>query len=95
MKTKKELLHDIQVFDFAIQEAALFLNSHPHDKQAMNEYQTYREYKNKAVAIYEKCYGPLSNRSNLSDRWEYVYGPWPWEGDDESCGHMKNDFNFR
>jgi len=83
MMSKKELLRKIQVFDFALQEASLFLNSHPNDKAAMQYYQEHKDKKDRTVAIYEKCYGPLTNRSNHADTWEYVYAPWPWEGEDE------------
>lgn len=95
MKSKQQLMHDIQVYDFAVQEASLFLNSHPYDSEAMRYYQENRKKKEDATALYETYYGALSNRRNVSDRWEYVYGPWPWEGDNEVCGHMKNDYNFR
>lgn len=79
---KKALLEQIQLLDFALQETALFLDSHPDDAKAMQYYQEQRKAKDQAYSQYEKCYGALSNRSNLSDQWDYVYGPWPWEGED-------------
>ncbi len=78
---KKALLKQIQMLDFALQETALFLDSHPDDTKAMQYYQEQRKAKDKAYAQFEECFGPLTNRSNLADQWEYVYGPWPWEGE--------------
>ena len=95
MKSRQELMQDIQILDFAIQEAALFLNAHPDNEEAMQYYQKHREYKDKATAIYERCYGALSNRSNLNSTWEYVNGPWPWSGVHNTCAIFKNDSNFR
>lgn len=79
---KDALLKKIQMFDFALQEAALFLDSHPNDVEAIQYYQKYRKLKDQATSEFESCLGPLSNRSNQGDQWEYVYGPWPWEGEE-------------
>lgn len=35
-----DVLTQLQMYDFALQEAALFLNSHPHDKEALSYYRT-------------------------------------------------------
>ncbi len=80
MNKEKELLASIQKYDFAIQEASLYLISHPNDQSAMAYYQHYRDLKQQAQEEYEQCFGPLTSRSNLSKDWKYVYGPWPWEG---------------
>ena len=40
MMNRKQLLRKLQMLDFAIQETALFLNSHPDDRQAMQYYQS-------------------------------------------------------
>ena len=38
MMNRKQLLRKLQMLDFAIQETALLLNSHPEDRQAMQDY---------------------------------------------------------
>lgn len=74
-----ELLHKIQTYDFNIQEAALYLDMHPCNQKAMEYYQHYRKLSERAKYDYERCYGPLTNRGNICDRWEYINEPWPWE----------------
>lgn len=81
MNHKQALLNKIQTQDFAVQEASLFLISHPADKSAMEYYQHSRALLKEAVEEYERSYGPLTSRSNLDREWKYVYGPWPWEGE--------------
>lgn len=81
MNHKQALLNKIQTQDFAVQEASLFLISHPADKSAMEYYQHSRALLKEAIDEYERSYGPLTSRSNLDREWKYVYGPWPWEGE--------------
>lgn len=80
MSEREELLHLIQTFDFAIQEAALYLDSHPCSKIAMRYYQHYKHLSEKATREYEECYGPLTNKSNDNRcKWQWINDPWPWE----------------
>ncbi len=81
MNHKQALLKKIQIQDFAVQEASLYLISHPKDKSAMEYYQHSRALLKEAIDEYEQNYGPLTSRSNLDREWKYVYGPWPWEGE--------------
>ena len=75
------VLTQLQMYDFALQEAALFLNSHPHDKEALSYYRTMQCCSKQAREEYEALHGPLTNRDNNSCSWEYIHGKWPWEGD--------------
>lgn len=77
--SRRELLRKLQIYDFNIQEAALYLNSHPCDHRAMEYYQHFRCLRDKAAHMYECCFGPLTNRDNRSCEWQYIYEPWPWE----------------
>lgn len=78
----KELLRKIQTYHFNMQEAALYLDTHPCDKRALDYYHFYRRLSERAVREYERCCGPLTNRSNRSCDWQYIYEPWPWESED-------------
>lgn len=80
MDKENMLLDKIQKFDFAVQEASLFLISHPDDKNALSYYQHFQALLTDTVNEYEEAFGPLTSRSNLDNKWKYVYGPWPWEG---------------
>lgn len=74
-----ELLRKIQMYDFALQEAILYLNSHPKDCHAMAYYKKFQELYQQAVDEYEQCVTPLTNRTNQGEDWQYIDGPWPWE----------------
>lgn len=74
-----ELMKELQMFDFAVQEAVLFLNSHPNDQKALAYYRKYEDLRKQAKEEYERNFGPLTNRTNVEDNWQYIEGPWPWE----------------
>ena len=80
MNTRSALLKEIQAEDFAVYEAALYLNGHPTCRNALAYY---CEHKNIVKALkeeYEALYGPLSIYGNQDNNcWHWVDGPWPWE----------------
>lgn len=76
---QKELLKKLQMFDFAVQEAVLFLNSHPNNQNALAYYRKFEHLRQKAFHDYEQCFTPLTNRTDVTDNWQYIEGPWPWE----------------
>ena len=71
---------ELQVLAFAIQELALYLDTHADDKEALELYQSYQEIYHKCMMEYtEKC-RPLNHRTpagGASYRW--LDDPWPWE----------------
>ena len=78
---KNEYLHQVDMAGFALDEAVLYLDTHPGDTQAMNYYQTAREKYRQAVENYTAQVGPLfisDVPENCSFRW--IDEPWPWEG---------------
>ena len=81
--TRDEALRKVQMYDFALTDTGLFLDTHPNCKEAI-------EYYNKAQAVREEAwneytgkFGPLSFYE-VSDEnyWEWNQGPMPWEGGD-------------
>lgn len=77
--SQSELMNQIQSYNFAINDLALYLDTHPTDSRALtlhNEYcKTYRNY----VDQYERMYGPLSIYCPCNS-WKWYKNPWPWEG---------------
>ena len=77
--TQAELMSQIQDYNFAITDLALYLDTHPFDQKAValhNEYcKTYRNY----VDQYERMYGPLSIFCPVGS-WKWIQNTWPWEG---------------
>ena len=78
-----KLMRRVQTCGFAIAEAALYLDSHPEDKAALEYYHKYRKLRDAAVNAYEENFGPMSQDANRNeDRWQWADGPWPWEKED-------------
>lgn len=79
MKARSLLLKDIQAEDFAVYEAALYLDGHPTCPKAL-EY--YKKHSCAAKALrdeYEKEFGPLTMTAGADcNCWRWVDGPWPW-----------------
>lgn len=71
---------DLQAMGFAIQELALYLDTHPEDTEALELYRTYQIMNHKAMMEYsEKC-GPLNHKMPVDDKtYTWLCDPWPWE----------------
>lgn len=71
---------ELQVMAFAIQELALYLDTHPEDSEALELYRTYQRAYHKATMEYsEKC-GPLNHGMPVnSQKYNWLDDPWPWE----------------
>ena len=77
--SKKKLLKEIMDLNFAINDLALYLDTHPNDNNAIR---MHCEYSNKQIdltAEYQKLYGPLTINF-MSDAWDWIDEPWPWDG---------------
>lgn len=76
---KNELLKQIQEYEFAITDLALYLDTHPTDTKALFLHRRYcieaKELKDK----YQKMYGPLTINCPCN-KWKWIDEPWPWEG---------------
>lgn len=80
--SRKELLDKINCYSFAMNEANLFLDTHPFDMEALIYFQKYRELRVEAVKEYAQYYAPLCIDYAVNDKtpWSWVNEPWPWEG---------------
>lgn len=83
MNEREVLLKRVQVCDFALNDAALFLDTHPTDKDALNFYQKHKEMRKAAAKEYTSKYGPITKSDyDGGDRWTWVDGPWPWQNEE-------------
>lgn len=79
---RQELLRSIQVADFALVEANLFLDSHPDDENALRYYARYKEILERLTNEYVRRFGPLTARQYEGwDRWKWTDEPFPWSLD--------------
>ena len=79
---RKDLMDKINLYSFAMNEANLFLDTHPYDTEAMAYFQKHRELRMEAVKEYSKHYAPLVIDHAVCDKtpFSWVNEPWPWEG---------------
>ena len=75
-----QLLQKVYETGFALDDATLYLDTHPADSQAMAYYQYVRKANQDAVTAYEQAYGPLMINQVNSGSWTWTSNPWPWEG---------------
>lgn len=79
---QKQLLRFITEVSFALDDLALFLDTHPKNQQALSSYENYKNMRMQAVKDYTTLYGPLNRyQVNDSNFFDWVEQPWPWEGE--------------
>lgn len=71
---------ELQVLAFAIQELALYLDTHRDDQEALELYKSYQETYHKCMMEYtEKCRS-LNHRTPAGGQcYRWLDDPWPWE----------------
>lgn len=80
MTDKATLMKRINMLSFAVDEAVLFLDTHPEDREALRFYHEMNAQRQKAVDEYTAEYGPLTAGSvTNAERWTWVDSPWPWQ----------------
>ena len=83
MVNKNELpvtpLTELQAITFAIQELALYLDTHRQDKETIELYQNYQKLYKEGMKKYEKLCGPLNHLSETDGEYKWLNDPWPWE----------------
>ena len=72
-------LTELQAIGFAVQELALYLDTHRDDAEALEMYTAYQEMYQKCRLAYEKAYGPLNHKSVNKGGYRWFDDPWPWE----------------
>lgn len=71
---------ELQVLGFAVQELALYLDTHPKDKEALELYRAYQKALRNAVDEFGKRKGPLNHMEQCdADTYTWAEDPWPWE----------------
>lgn len=71
---------ELQVLAFAIQELALYLDTHRDDKEALELYQSYQEVYHKCMKEYAQNISPLNHCTPAKgEKYQWLDDPWPWE----------------
>ena len=83
MTDRQKALMRVQTYGFALDEAVLFLDTHPDNKDALDYYHKALSEYNAAVNNYVMNFGPLdATQVKSHDKWTWVDGCNPWE---EEC----------
>lgn len=75
------LLRNIQEMDFVLVELTLYLDTHPFDTQAIQQFNQFAHQRQQAAHHFEAVYGPLLQYGHSFSRspWQWVNVPWPWQ----------------
>ena len=77
---------ELQALGFAVQELALYLDTHREDKEALALYREYQQMYDKCRQLYIREHGPLNHgMPSQSDGYSWLDDPWPWE----YCGNKE------
>lgn len=95
MTERASLLKEIDEASFAMNDATLYLDTHPTDEAALQYFQMCQFRRKKAMQAFEENYEPLTvdcvnyENNNKTDshtcyanqkHWTWGDGPMPWEG---------------
>ena len=70
---------ELQTLGFVVQELALYLDTHPNDKEAFELYQNYQKILHKGMMEMNNE-NPLNHGlPTKGDRYRWLDDPWPWE----------------
>lgn len=74
-------LHELQSVDFVLVELQLYLDTHPRDMSALQQFNHYAQVRQKLAQEFEAAYGPLQSFGNSFSQypWQWNDAPWPWQ----------------
>ena len=75
----KTHMTQLQALAFAIQELALYLDTHKNDSEALELYQAYQKMYQDCMMKYADKYYPLNHGTPTKGPYEWLNDPWPWE----------------
>jgi spore coat protein JB len=75
------LLQQLQETDFVLVELNLYLDTHPNDITALQQFNQLVQKRWQIAQEFESCYGPLMNfgHSYSQQPWQWIETPWPWQ----------------
>lgn len=81
MSDREQMLRDISIVDFVLVEFMLYLDTHPHDRKAMEYFNHYSRIKNQMSQEFSRKYYPLTkDMAESTTEWRWGAAPLPWEG---------------
>ncbi len=76
-----ELMCELQAVDFVLVDLMLYLDTHPQDMQAIQQFNQMAQVRQQLKHEVEKIYGPLQQYGNSYSGypWNWNDSPWPWQ----------------
>ena len=73
-------LTELQTLAFAIQELALYLDTHREDSESLALYREYQKLYEHCAKEYNRNHGPMNHRMVSDGKgYQWLDDPWPWE----------------
>ena len=79
MTEREKCMRKLQIADFELTEANLYLDVYPNCKKGLEYFYTARDKAAYLRQEYESKYGPLTAAANKGDSWSWIDSPWPWK----------------
>ncbi|WP_102345741.1 spore coat protein CotJB [Bacillus sp. Marseille-P3661] len=75
------LLEELQAVDFVLVELTLYLDTHPQDLQAIEQFNQCAHQRKQIAKQFEMQFGPLLQfgHSYTNCPWTWNDSPWPWQ----------------
>ncbi|MGZ4159374.1 MAG: spore coat protein CotJB [Neobacillus sp.] len=75
------LMEQLQAVDFVLVELTLYLDTHPDDVEAINQFNHYAKERKQLKKAFESQFGPLLQygKSYSGYPWNWSDTPWPWQ----------------
>lgn len=78
---KEQLLFDISTVSFFMLDMALYLDTHPFDRDAMEYFNHYSRIRSSMMREFANKFYPLTmDTAEDSKEWRWGLAPAPWEG---------------
>jgi spore coat protein JB len=76
-----KLLCELQTVQFVLVELTLYLDTHPTDMPALQQFNQFAQNRQQVAAAFEEKFGPLMQFGHSFSRypWQWVQSPWPWQ----------------
>jgi len=76
-----KMLKEIMSYEFTAIDLTLYLDTHPGDVRALEEYNQVACKLHALKHAYEQCYGPLAafGATPVQYPWSWIDEPWPWQ----------------
>lgn len=76
-----QIMEQLQTVDFILVELTLYLDTHPDDLEAINQFNHYAKERKRIKKAFESQFGPLLQFGNSYSGypWNWKDTPWPWQ----------------